>query len=148
MWDVHSLLPRSACCSPRPNADVRHAKTQTDPKLSECQHQGDLLCDRRILFSPKDTAYLHDTKDENGHGEPQYPDHNKGSNANNTRHAEHVGNGHVPQHLRQLGVCERQRPKTEVGGGVRDASKAELNSVDDLMDHNLPEIVMFLSISR
>ena len=40
---------------------------------------------------------------------------------------------------------ERERPQSEVRCCVRDASEAEFNRVDDLVDHDFAEVVMFLS---
>ena len=41
-------------------------------------------------------------------------------------------------------MCQGQRPKTEVGRGVRDAPEAELDGVDDLVNDDLAEVVLLL----
>jgi len=45
---------------------------------------------------------------------------------------EGVAQHHVPEHLRELGVRQGQRPQTQVGGRVRDRAQHILDGVDTL----------------
>ena len=42
----------------------------------------------------------------------------------------------------QLTMCERERPKTQVGCSIRDGSKYEFNSFNELMDEDVCEGVI------
>jgi hypothetical protein len=76
------------------------------------------------------------------------PDRRQSDDTNNTSDSKDRCESHIPQNFGELGMCERKRPETEVRRGVRDASKAELDGMDHLVDHNLAEIVMLLSSKR
>jgi hypothetical protein len=41
-------------------------------------------------------------------------------------------------------VRKRERPKTQVGRGVRDAAKAEFDSVDNLVDNYVSKVMLLL----
>mmetsp|Transcript_35722 Transcript_35722/g.47000 ORF Transcript_35722/g.47000 Transcript_35722/m.47000 type:complete len:202 (-) Transcript_35722:685-1290(-) len=67
-------------------------------------------------------------------------------------HEKHVArfearhHGAVVEHLSQLRVSQGQGPQTQVGGRVRDCAEHELNDLDDLMDHDLHEGVVAVSL--
>ena len=71
------------------------------------------------------TGALHDDKNGDGEEEPDSEEDENGDDALDAGHAEGVGQGHGPQHDRELLVSEGQGPETEVGGGVGDAVEAE-----------------------
>lgn len=52
------------------------------------------------------------------------------------------------EHLRELRVCQRQGPKTEIRGCVRDASQDELNGFDHLMHEDLTWGMLLIRIDR
>ena len=109
---------------------------------------------RRCFLSPivcglqMPTAQLHDTQNADRSPKPQRAYHDKRDNASDAGHTEHVRYGHVPQNLGKLRMCQGQSPESEVGSGVGDAPEAELDGVNDLMDHDFSEIMLFLSIRR
>jgi hypothetical protein len=49
----------------------------------------------------------------------------------------------IPEHGGEFGVCEREGPKTQVGGSVGDGSEHELDGVDDLVDHDFCELELW-----
>jgi hypothetical protein len=71
------------------------------------------------------TGALHDDKHSDGEEEPDGEEHENGDDALDAGHAEGVGEGHGPQHDRELLVSKGQGPETEVGGGVGHAVEAE-----------------------
>ena len=68
---------------------------------------------------------LHHAKHGNGREEPEAEDEEQEDDADDARHLESVAQRHVPEHLGQLQVAERQRPAPQIGGRVRDAVEAE-----------------------
>ena len=53
---------------------------------------------------------------------------------------------HVPQHLAQLGVRQRERPQTQVGGRVRDRAENVLDRVYRLVNDDLGHIKIFVRL--
>jgi len=51
---------------------------------------------------------------------------------------------HVPEHLRELRVGQRQGPEPEVGGGVRHGAQHVLDGVDALVDEHVGELLLGL----
>jgi hypothetical protein len=72
-------------------------------------------------------------KDANSHRNRQREPHRKHRHKEEDRsdslHLERAFDGHVPQDLGELSVREGERPETKVGGGVGDATEAELDRV-------------------
>ena len=116
-------------------------------KLPETrQHQPQSPKSGSLRYDDLDMAtHLHDTQNPHSQRQPQEPHDCERDPPNNTLHAEHIVQGHAPQDFGQLRMRERQRPEPEVRSCVRDASEAELDRVDDLVDHDFAEVVMFLS---
>lgn len=87
---------------------------------------------------------LHDDKDRNGKRKPSSKHQSKERYAHSTFKVEYLRDCHRPEYFGQLSVGERKSPQSEVGSGIGDASKAELNSMNDLVHGNLPEVEFFL----
>ena len=90
---------------------------------------------------------LHDTENGNREHEPEGKGDDSGHDAHDARHAKHILDCHVPEHLRELRMCERECPKTEVRRRVGDAAEAELDCVDDLVDDHFADLErLFLAV--
>jgi hypothetical protein len=87
------------------------------------------------------TGSFHDT--QNGHTKSE-PKVEGEDNHNNTENGalllKCAAESHVPKHDRKLLVSEGKRPKTEVGGGVRNTVETELNGVNNLVNHDVGEV--------
>mmetsp|Transcript_30765 Transcript_30765/g.44755 ORF Transcript_30765/g.44755 Transcript_30765/m.44755 type:complete len:205 (+) Transcript_30765:165-779(+) len=51
----------------------------------------------------------------------------------------------LPEHSSKLGVCKRKRPETKVGGSITNHTKDKFNSLNCLVNDNLPKSVFFVS---
>ena len=91
---------------------------------------------------------LHQTQNAQRQPEPRGTDEDANDNPDDAGHVLDNSDRHVPENLGQLGVCEGESPETEIGGRVGDTAEAELDGVNDLMDHDLREIMLFLSITN
>jgi hypothetical protein len=88
---------------------------------------------------------LHETQNPDRQPEPRAAHDGERDPPEDGRGVEEPLENHIPKHLGELRVRERERPEPEVGGGVRDAPEAELDGVDDLVDDHLAEVVLLLS---
>lgn len=64
-----------------------------------------------------------------GKGEPHGKHGDEEEDGSDSLHLERTLDRHVPKDLGELSVREGQRPETEVGSGVGDATEAELDRV-------------------
>jgi hypothetical protein len=85
---------------------------------------------------------LHDTQDKDREREPdtKHNKHSDGPENAGRSVGEHTLKSHAPQDLTELGMRKGEGPKTKVGGRVGNAAKAELDSVNDLVDGNLAKL--------
>lgn len=92
-------------------------------------------------------SHLHHAQDPDRRAEPKEPDNHQTDRPDESRPFHCDPQRHPPQNFRQLSVRQRQRPQTQVTRGVGDAAQAEFNSVDDLVHHDLAEIMLLLKLT-
>lgn len=92
---------------------------------------------------------LHDDQYSDSEEEPDNEEEEDDKGTGYTSEGKGVGQGHGPQHNRQLLMGKRQSPKTKVRGGVGNTVETELNGVNDLVNHDLGEfkLLMFLAVN-
>jgi hypothetical protein len=92
-------------------------------------------------------THLHEAQDAHRAGKPHYEDEDQYGLAKQAFEPQRARERHVPKYLRQLRVCKRQRPKTQVGGRMRDTAEAEFDRVNHLMDYHLTKVVLLLCLA-
>ena len=89
-------------------------------------------------------THLHDAQDAHRTGKPHQEDEYQHGLANKALEPQRPLEGHVPEHLGQLRMRKRKRPKTQVRGCMRNAAEAEFDRVNYLVDHYLTEVMLLL----
>lgn len=85
---------------------------------------------------------LHSDQNTKGHGEPHAKDEDEENNSDKGRSLPVEGalQGHLIQHLRQLGMGEREGPQSQVGCRVGDTTQTELDRVNDLVNNDISHV--------
>ena len=89
-------------------------------------------------------THLHDAQDKHRAGKPHQEDKYQHDLAQKALGPQRPCERHVPEHLGQLRMRKRKRPKTQVRGRMRDAAEAEFDRVNYLVDHHLTEVMLLL----
>lgn len=82
---------------------------------------------------------------------PHVETNDNGNDTENTTHLQRRAKSHGPEHNTELLMSKRQSPKTEVRRSVRHAVQAELNGVDNLVNHDFAKLkllVLLLNVLR
>jgi len=108
-------------------------------------HSVDPPCQRtHVLRIGITYTHLHDAQDEHRAGKPHQENKYQHGLAKKALRPQRPRERHVPEHLGQLRMRKRKRPKTQVRGRMRDAAEAEFDRVNYLVDHHLTEVMLLL----